>query len=437
MVDDEAPEKPETLDSNDQYDQNKDDKSTGAAVSKEDEERKQEGTGVVEKEGSREVNEEDDSWYKAKDGSFFLERREPFFYFNLLICSITFSIFLYFTYSITTDYMRQQNNPPTATKTLIDLTQQLPAVMICNNDPTAPITLLHADFHANAVGGGEKIELTEHIQPVICPMNEDPLFNATNITSSGVNSTDPLFSIQQQRSCIQLDFHDDNFSAFADIDSDSLCLGDNSFQFVFDIHRERYSNDTLAVGAVGYLHLPGEGERMIDKLICQLPIPECKKLEEELGDNNECSDDLQASSFDQFYVSVNAGSKILLQRSEIQYKPRCEQFQVSWNPTTMIMQLNDNAYKKLVLDGYENNSMDFTTQVQSLRFDSVETIVYIEISFQNPRVSKTTFNPISGQSMFGSLSGWYGFLSDGWGCISFVYFLERTIMYFRHRTQQL
>jgi len=59
--------------------------------------------------------------------------------------------------------------------------------------------------------------------------------------------------------------------------------------------------------------------------------------------------------------------------------------------------------------------------------------VVLQFEFRTPLVSQTTYNPISGQSMFGSLSGWFGFLTDGWGVLSLLFFTERTALYLRDR----
>jgi len=43
--------------------------------------------------------------------------------------------------------------------------------------------------------------------------------------------------------------------------------------------------------------------------------------------------------------------------------------------------------------------------------------------------SEITYQPVSALAFFGSLAGWFGVLTDGWGIISVMYTLERIILY--------
>mmetsp|Transcript_19070 Transcript_19070/g.30748 ORF Transcript_19070/g.30748 Transcript_19070/m.30748 type:complete len:94 (+) Transcript_19070:423-704(+) len=89
---------------------------------------------------------------------------------------------------------------------------------------------------------------------------------------------------------------------------------------------------------------------------------------------------------------------------------------VRWHPQGSVLAFNPNALKSIF--GF--------TEVS-------ESVVAMEFQFNTPQVTKTWFNPISGQSMFGSLSGWFGFLSDGWGILSLLYACERFFLYLRDR----
>jgi len=46
----------------------------------------------LQQEGS---NEEQEYWYKASDGSFFMEKRHPFFIFNLVVYACALALFGY------------------------------------------------------------------------------------------------------------------------------------------------------------------------------------------------------------------------------------------------------------------------------------------------------------------------------------------------------
>lgn len=105
---------------------------------------------------------DEQGWYKGDGGAYFQERRPPFFRLNLVCYFISAVFFVYFTYSITADYIDQQQNPPTTTNLVTDVTQLLPAILLCNRDPNVPLTVAYASFDTEQ----GSVDLTDKMQVV-------------------------------------------------------------------------------------------------------------------------------------------------------------------------------------------------------------------------------------------------------------------------------
>jgi hypothetical protein len=332
------------------------------------------------KHAEHQEQEEGDRWYLADDGvSYFMDRREPFFRFNLLAFVVSMGAFIYLTVVITKDYIDQKANPPTSTKITKDVLQSFPGMILCNRDANTPLTVISGWYENTSGENSEEIDISGQIQPIGCSNN-----------------------------CVILD---GNFPAFgADPDDANACRGSNYITIALDVNLDSYDNSTIFAGLDGYLIAPDSGATTIEAF-CANSAPSCQAS---LPSSDDCPEDISALAFEPFVASSSEGTLISLTRTEIQHSPKCGQVLLSWNPidTTMYFVPSSLAARGL---------------------DIVDSVVLLVFAFTGPRVSKTTYNAMSGQSMFGSLSGWFGFLTDGWGSISILLFTERTFLFLRNR----
>jgi len=329
---------------------------------------------------AKEEEEGEEIWYAARDGSYFVERRSPFFHLNLCCYVISTAFFLYMAVVITEDFVDQQKNPPTTTKIQNDVAQPFPGILVCNLDDAAPLVLLRATFH-NDTDNGSPYNISDRVKPLECDK------------------------------CLLLE---GTFPAFDYDDANTQnCAGKNSLALVLDVNVENYSNSTpFFVGVEGFLFAPSAGEE-ITEAFCNRVAPRCQTLAPSFED---CPEDLTSLSFEPFRASARIGTFLSLTRSETQHAPDCDQSILRWNPVTTTMEFNSMA-------------IDLITG----SLGAADSLVVLQFEFSSPQVAKTTYNPISGQSMFGSLSGWFGFLTDGWGVISTVFFFERTFLFLKNK----
>ena len=327
--------------------------------------------------------QQEERWYLADDGkSYFRDRREPFFRFNLLAYMAAMGAFIYLAVVITEDYIEQQANPPTTNKVNKEIQQPFPGMILCNRDVNAPLDVLLALFDETGQSDEIDVNIADQIQPLVCD--------------------------GQSNNCIILD---GDFPAFsADPDDISSCGGANSIAIVLDVNLDSYGNRTWFAGIEGYLFTPGSGAD-IAEAFCATSAPSCQSS---VPTSDDCPEDVSAVAFEPFVASSSQGTHISLKRTEIQLAPNCGQTLLSWNPI--------------------GTTMHFVpSSLISRGLNVSDSVVFLSFEFVGPRVSKTTYNPISGQSMFGSLSGWFGFLTDGWGAISILFFTERTFLFLRNR----
>ncbi len=342
------------------------------------------GAEDIAKEEEEEGEDEDEIWYAARDGSYFVERRLPFFYLNLCCYVISVAFFLYMAVVITEDFVDQQKNPPTTTKIQNDVAQPFPGILLCNLDDAAPLDLLLATFNNNDAGDdGSPTNISDRVKPVECGQ------------------------------CLLLEGTFPAFESDDDASTQKNCAGKNSLSLVLNVNVDNYSNSTpFFVGVEGFLFAPNAGEE-IAEAFCNQVAPRCQTLAPSFED---CPKDLTRLSFEPFRASARIGTFLSLTRSETQHAPRCDQTILSWNPVTTTMEFNSIAIDLIAGS-----------------LGAADGLVVLQFEFSSPQVAKTTYNPISGQSMFGSLSGWFGFLTDGWGVISIVFFFERTFLFLKNK----
>lgn len=295
----------------------------------------------------------EERWYEAQDGSYFQEPREPFFYFNLLAYTIAMAFFIYFAVVITQDFVDQQKDPPTSSKLHKEIEQPFPGFIICNRDDAAPLDVILAELHTNSASN---VDISNKIEPLDCG---------------------------DGRKCILMS---GTFPAYAaDPDNTKACSGANALVIALDINLGSYSSETSFVGIDGFLFVPGASEQVATSF-CSEMAPRCQSLAPSF---EVCPEDITTLSFEPFIAPSGQGNLVSLVRSEVQFAPGCDQMLLDWNPSITSMKFNPALLTIAVTDS----------------------VVFMEFEFKTPLVMKTSYNPISGQSMFGSLSGWFGFLT--------------------------
>jgi len=279
--------------------------------------------------------------------------------------------------------------------------------------------LVFAVYSNGTVEDGDPFyNVTEHFIPLTCPSGEEEDVGVSNVTD---DNEDDEGTGGRVPSCV---WFDGNFSAFQSHeqqqDGKTTCAQTNGLAMLLNINADMYRNQTLFYGVMAYLFEAGSGSAFVDFLCERDWTPRCRTLAPiEDGDDGQgqCSDFISALSYDSFPIDAGSGTHVSLERSEEQYSPNCQQDLISWNPVSTSMSINPNAVRHWFGGG--------------IGTEGAGSLAAAYFEFKSPRVSQTTYNPISAQSMFGSLSGWFGFLTDGWGAISIVYLLERVALYVR------
>lgn len=325
---------------------------------------------------------ESSSLVMKPDFPFFKERREPFFWFNNVIFVLALATFVYLAINIFRDFVNNRNDPPTATNLRNGLSQSFPGMAFCIHralDPTqgnqANLQPLFAFFDNEEE---EPVNITDQLKPITCP-------NAP----------------KQDETCWYLD---GDFPAF----DTKQCTSRNSILVGFALDLSGYSKNVPLIGVDGFLFELQKADQLVESA-CDNELPfGCTGVSR----YNECSSD-STVGFEPFFATSGV-SLIQLQRSETQAAARCDSTIVQWSPSTVSANINQN----------------YLDNVNVTISDQASTVI-MDFKFFGADIVKTTYNPQSQASMLGSLSGWFGWLSDGWGLISLMFILEETINHLR------
>lgn len=328
---------------------------------------------------------EKEIWYKNPDtGSFFMERRAPFFYFNFLLYAGAMATFGYMAYTITTDYQNQQVGPPTSTILNPDLNLEFPGIILCNLDPDVMIEPLYVGYDNGTADA--PYDILDQAKRIDCPQ----------------------YDLSQ---CIIID---GKFPAFESSEGPSgvkQCSRRNTMTIIASVNSEAYSNTSLFVGAYAFLFEGGQGAA-VSNAFCNAENTKCRSLE---NATDTCDEDSSKLSLDDFIVSSNVGSYVYLNKRLIQESVSCNQYVQSWNPNVQTMAINPRAFENIFEANYTESGRD---------------AVSITLEFSDSKVTEISYNPTSTSAMFGSLAGWFGVLTDGWGLVTVGFHIERLVLYF-------
>lgn len=321
----------------------------------------------------------DDKVNQKPEFPFFKERREPWFWLNNTAFLISLGMFIYFTVTIVQEFINNRNDPPTATNLVDGLSQSFPGMAFCvyrGLDPNITQPELIPLFATYDNSENEWIDISDQLKQIDCPRSP------------------------QNHKCWYLD---GNFPAFYTT-TDGF-IGRNGLSLGFTFNLTEYSNETSLLGVDGYLFEHFEN-------FLEVFYPQCAPA---LPTDYNCRGDYVGFGVESFFASATTNNLIQLRRSETQAHPRCDTTLFNWNPSIVNAIVNPTWL----------DAMNITITDE----DSTSTVL-MDIQFYNFDISKTTFNPQSGVSMFGSLSGWFGFLSDGWGILSLLFIVEELVSYF-------
>ncbi len=321
-------------------------------------------------------NQSTTSAVRKPEFPFFKERRAPWYWLNIIAFVACFASFLYFTVTIIQEFIRNRNNPPTATTLRDGLSQSFPAMPFCirrgidKNQPD--LKPLYASFDSD---DDNLVDITDQLKPMNCK------------------------GIPQNQRCWYLD---GTYPAF----DTGACTKRNGISVGFTFNKTEYSREVQLLGIDGFLFAPQVREQLFD-LACRNEGVKCA------GGMVPHGDKCQGLGFESFFASTSTTNLIQLHRSESEASVNCDAKIVQWNHNTVAVNTNPN---------FLDDKLNVTVS------DSSSTVL-MDFQFFSADIQQTTFNPQSGVSLLGSLSGWFGFLSDGWGILSLLYIIEELINY--------
>uniref|UniRef100_A0A7S2ZX45 Uncharacterized protein n=1 Tax=Rhodosorus marinus TaxID=101924 RepID=A0A7S2ZX45_9RHOD len=310
----------------------------------------------------------------------------PFLWLNIPMYLACFGLFVYFTVNIVNDYVDEQENPRTVVSTINEPFQDFPGMLICNNSPNADLTLIAAFFLPQAIlaDTGLNVDLSEFsLASQMVPVQ---------INCPGAE--------EQTTYCYRLT---DSIPAYGYQSGDSVCQGENELLFYFDINPDFYDSSTSALGVSAVL----ANSSVIEVLnFCELNV--CTTTGAALEDPCNGANEINDPAFDILYATVNAETLVTLEKSVTEDLLSCGRSFIRWNPVTIVSVPNP-KFTALVLG-------DETV---------ARRLIQLRVRFRSPFIQTTRFESQSFASMIGSMAGWFGFLSDGWGVISLLFMLEK------------
>ena len=305
---------------------------------------------------------------RKTDFPFFQERREPWFWFNNFVFLICLAAFLYFTVTIIQDFIKQRNDPPTATNLRNGLSQSFPAMAFC----------IHR--------GLDPKRMQPDLQPLFAAFDNGDENGFADITNQLKRIDCPNIPTTQNQKCWYLD---GTFPAF----DTNTCIRRNYISMGFTFNLTEYSREVSLLGIDGFLFEAQDREEFVG-LFCrnEEDTSECSDgilLNNHDDDRSTCQGD--NVGFETFFATTMTSNLIQLHRSETQASAKCDATIVQWNAATVAASVNPN----------------FLDDLNITITDSASTVL-MDFQFFSTDIVKTTYNPQSGVSMFGSLSGWFG-----------------------------
>lgn len=184
--------------------------------------------------------------------------------------------------------------------------------------------------------------------------------------------------------------------------------------------------DRVEDGLVFSLFKPNHKEKIIEEF-CYNAKGTCESWADTTED---CSGNIADLSVDSFAVPAAFVSRVQLTKTRKEFSPTCGQFVTSWNPVPIFLNFGVAYLKEEVSEDAAALGM---TEDEWMR-DVGYTVV--RFMYSTPKVEEITYNPTSAVSFFGSLAGWFGICTDGWGLVSILFLLERVFLFLKYRARR-
>ena len=318
----------------------------------------------------------------------------PFYPFPNLIIYLGFAgLFLYLAIGIIIEYVESRRNPPAVVEFFTDKTQLLPGFVLCNYDFSVP--------------------LSSYVYTSL--LSEQTIGGAGNLTYYGTDGTTSAFPVPYEKhlecpgvgtieSCLVFDMPLD---AFVETD---LCTERISLNIALTLNTSAYSPFAMGLGTIGYLF---DTEPYADiggvpqELLCaEQALASCAGT----GSNNDV-DSISCNLPTQTEVSAPAGSATILKLTRMETKnTKCNKYETTWSSSTQSARLNPQFLSML---GYESDADEYA---------------FLSLEVSSSTFRQISYRPISWKAMFGSIAGWFGALSDGWGIITLILMLQATFL---------
>lgn len=324
----------------------------------------------------------------------------PFYPFpNLLIYLAFAGLFLYLAIGIIIEYVQSQRNPPAIVEFLTDETQLLPGFVLCNYDFAVPLSAVVSTslLSQQLTGGGTATYFGTDGSPSSFPVPYE-----RHLECPGIGTID---------SCLVFDVP---LRAFVETDQ---CVERIPLSIAMELNTSAYSPFPPGLGAFGYLF---DSEPYADiggvpqELLCaEQALASCAGA----GSNSDV-DSITCNLPTQTEVAAPAGSITYLKLTRMETKnTQCNKYETTWSTSAQNARLNPQFLSMLGMESDPDEYAFLTLEVSSSTFRHI------------------SYRSISWKAMFGSIAGWFGALSDGWGVITVILMLQATFLRRRELSQ--
>mmetsp|Transcript_6791 Transcript_6791/g.15203 ORF Transcript_6791/g.15203 Transcript_6791/m.15203 type:complete len:402 (-) Transcript_6791:42-1247(-) len=299
--------------------------------------------------------------------------------FNILILLALFGFFIFNAQNIIKDYLESQKNPPSSIKVVDGEEILFPVILICNSI---------YNVNMSYVGEGPLYSGANCSDVQGC----DSYFGWVNITSTGGNS--------DRQHCLLVDAS--SLPGVHSLDNLDLTNGTRfeTLQISLDIDDLASTPDDPFVGVEIYVYskitYEDIGPVLVPETSTETVVNQQALLA--LADGGNIAGVLQYSAF-----------KLSLVKTEVANE---------------------------ALSPFHAYTLNTASAPLNPKFLKTDSMIVLEFAFSSSRVTTISFAPSSFSSFFGSLGGWIGVCSDGWGVLTLVFFFEKLFLRTTRARQQ-
>ena len=322
----------------------------------------------------------------------------PFYPFpNLLIYLGFAGLFLYLAIGIIIEYVESQRNPPAIVEFLVDEAQLLPGFVLCNYDFSVPLSayIFTSLLSEQLTGGAGNATYTYY--GTDGSTSNFPVPYEKHLECPGLGTID---------SCLVFDLPLD---AFVETE---LCVERISLSIALELNTSAYSPLAIGMGTTGYLF---DTEPYADiggvpqELLCAEQVVASCAGTGANSDVGSISCDLPT----QTEISAPAGSVTYLTLTRMETKnTKCNKYETTWSTSAQSAKLNPQS-QFLSMLGMGSDPGEYA---------------FLSLDVSSSTFRQISYRSISWKAMFGSIAGWFGALSDGWGIITLILMLQATYL---------